>query len=89
MTFAMPSDSLTLDDLTPRQREIARLVGQGLMYEEIAKRLRNMKRQRDPKVSTRTVQAHVTEIARKLPEDGRGTYRRVLFWVLDQERKVG
>lgn len=80
---------MTLADLTPRQREIALLVGRGLAYGVIARSLSNLRRFSDgARVSPRTVRIHVHTIARLLPASVEGStpYRRVMRWVLDEER---
>jgi DNA-binding CsgD family transcriptional regulator len=75
---------MTLDDLTPRQREIAEQVGQGRSYDTISRSLPNLRSIQDERVSPRTVQLHVLMIARQLPDDGTTPYRRVMRWVLEQ-----
>jgi DNA-binding NarL/FixJ family response regulator len=46
-----------LDQLTPREREVLRLIARGYLYKEIAMRLG---------ISPRTVEAHVSAVLRKL-----------------------
>jgi DNA-binding NarL/FixJ family response regulator len=46
-----------LDQLTPREREVLRHIARGYMYKEIASRLG---------ISTKTVEAHVSAVLRKL-----------------------
>jgi DNA-binding NarL/FixJ family response regulator len=46
-----------LDQLTPREREVLRHIARGYMYKEIAQRLG---------ISTKTVEAHVSAVLRKL-----------------------
>ena len=46
-----------LDELTPREREVLQLIARGYMYKEIAARLG---------ISTKTVEAHVSAVLRKL-----------------------
>jgi DNA-binding NarL/FixJ family response regulator len=46
-----------LDQLTPREREVLRLLARGYLYKEIALRL---------SISTKTVEAHVSSVLRKL-----------------------
>jgi DNA-binding NarL/FixJ family response regulator len=46
-----------LDQLTPREREVLRLIARGYMYKEIALRL---------DISPKTVEAHVSSVLRKL-----------------------
>ena len=53
-----PSESdATLDQLTPREREVLQHIARGYMYKEIARRL---------SISTKTVEAHVSAVLRKL-----------------------
>jgi DNA-binding CsgD family transcriptional regulator len=77
---------VTLNDLTPRQREIAEQVGRGRGYDAIASSLPNLRSFQREKVSPRTVQLHVLTIARLLPDDGSTPYRRVMRWVLEQAK---
>lgn len=56
---------------TPRQREVAALVGRGLSYAQIAATLG---------ISPRTAQEHVYAIADQLDDDGQRPYRRVHAW---------
>lgn len=58
--------------LTPRQREVATLVGQGMSYRQISDRLQ---------MAPRTVRAHVEAIADLLPADDLIPVRRVRRWV--------
>lgn len=74
---------MTPADLTPRQREVAELVGQGLSRAAIAQRL---SKGGCPKMSVRTVDAHVRAIALRLPEDDLPAYRRVRRWTNDHNR---
>jgi DNA-binding NarL/FixJ family response regulator len=46
-----------LDQLTPREREVLRLIARGYLYKEIALRLA---------ISAKTVEAHVSSVLRKL-----------------------
>lgn len=70
---------MTLQDLTARQQEVATLVGIGLKYSTIAKRL-GMKPE--------TVRAHVNDITEEaeLTDTTIPAYRRVMVWVLEQRR---
>jgi DNA-binding NarL/FixJ family response regulator len=53
-----PSDAdASLDQLTPREREVLQHIARGYMYKEIARRL---------SISTKTVEAHVSAVLRKL-----------------------
>lgn len=58
-------------ELTARQREIAKLVAEGLSYQQIAKRL---------DISPHTARRHVDDIAAKLGADETKPYRRVMLW---------
>ena len=46
-----------LDQLTPREREVLRLIARGYAYKEIARQL---------SISTKTVETHVSSVLRKL-----------------------
>jgi RNA polymerase sigma factor (sigma-70 family) len=46
-----------VDQLTPREREVLRHLARGYLYKEIAQRLG---------ISTKTVEAHVSAVLRKL-----------------------
>ena len=72
---------VTLDDLTPRQRQIARLVGLGLSRREMAKQLSEPGRP----LSIRTVDVHLRAIAALLPRDDLPASRRVRKWVRAQD----
>ena len=52
-----PSFDPELDQLTPREREVLRLIARGYTYKEIAKELY---------ISTKTVETHVSSVLRKL-----------------------
>ena len=52
-----PSFDPELDQLTPREREVLRLIARGYTYKEIAKELF---------ISTKTVETHVSSVLRKL-----------------------
>jgi DNA-binding NarL/FixJ family response regulator len=73
---------MLLSDLTPRQREVAELVGFGLTRPQIASRLG---RNGSMSPSIRTIDAHVQAIAARLPKDDLTALRRVRKWV-DAER---
>jgi DNA-binding NarL/FixJ family response regulator len=51
------ADDADLDTLTPREREVLQLLARGYLYKEIALRLG---------ISTKTVEAHVSSVLRKL-----------------------
>jgi DNA-binding NarL/FixJ family response regulator len=72
---------MTLADLTPRQREVAILVAQGLTRREIASRL---SASGNHVVTIRTVDAHLHAIASRLPADDLPATRRVRKWVRGQ-----
>jgi RNA polymerase sigma factor (sigma-70 family) len=46
-----------LDQLTPREREVLRLIARGYAYKEVARRL---------SISVKTVESHVSAVLRKL-----------------------
>lgn len=78
---------LTLDDLTPRLRDVALLVGEGKDYSEIAGALDNLNSVPERCIAVRTVRVHVQTIDRQLVGvEGSTPYRRVMRWVLDQQR---
>jgi DNA-binding NarL/FixJ family response regulator len=52
-----PGSDASLDQLTPREREVLQHIARGYMYKEIARRL---------SISTKTVEAHVSAVLRKL-----------------------
>jgi DNA-binding NarL/FixJ family response regulator len=56
---AVPLDAIDpeLDQLTPREREVLRLIARGYAYKEIARQLG---------ISTKTVETHVSSVLRKL-----------------------
>ena len=56
-TAPRPSFDPELDQLTPREREVLRLIARGYTYKEIAKELF---------ISTKTVETHVSSVLRKL-----------------------
>jgi DNA-binding CsgD family transcriptional regulator len=72
---------MTLSDLTPRQREVALLVAQGLTRARIAQQLSHPAH--NP-LSIRTVDAHIQAIAGRLPDDGLPAARRVRRWASAQ-----
>lgn len=74
-----------LSDLTARKREIAILVGQRMSYRDIASKLKHLRSYQDEHVSERTVQMHVTAIARELGEDDLPPKIRVMLWVRKQQ----
>jgi len=54
---AAEGDDAEIDQLTPREREVLRHLARGYLYKEIAQRLG---------ISTKTVEAHVSSVLRKL-----------------------
>jgi DNA-binding NarL/FixJ family response regulator len=54
---AAPSFDPELDQLTPREREVLRLIARGYAYKEVARELG---------ISTKTVESHVSAVLRKL-----------------------
>jgi DNA-binding NarL/FixJ family response regulator len=54
---AQPSFDPELDQLTPREREVLRLIARGYTYKEIARELF---------ISVKTVETHVSSVLRKL-----------------------
>jgi DNA-binding NarL/FixJ family response regulator len=71
----MPSFDPELDQLTPREREVLRLIARGYAYKEVARQL---------SISTKTVESHVSAVLRKLQLSSRhqltrwATERRLL-----------
>jgi DNA-binding NarL/FixJ family response regulator len=61
-----------LDQLTPREREVLRLIARGYTYKELARRLG---------VSTKTVETHVSSVLRKLQLSSRHELTR---WATDR-----
>ena len=66
-----PSDS-ELDQLTPRELEVLRLIARGYLYKEVAHQLG---------ISAKTVEAHVTAVLRKLQLSNRHALSR---WAMEQ-----
>jgi len=54
---ATPTFDPELDQLTPREREVLRLIARGYTYKEVAREL---------SISTKTVESHVSAVLRKL-----------------------
>jgi DNA-binding NarL/FixJ family response regulator len=61
-----------LDQLTPREREVLRLIARGYAYKEVA---------RDLGISTKTVESHVSSVLRKLQLSSRHQLAR---WASDR-----
>ncbi len=53
----VPSFDPELDQLTPREREVLRLIARGYAYKEVAREL---------SISVKTVESHVSAVLRKL-----------------------
>jgi len=66
------SDDPALDHLTPREREVLRHLARGYLYKEIALRLG---------ISTKTVEAHVSAVLRKLQLSNRHELSR---WAVER-----
>jgi DNA-binding NarL/FixJ family response regulator len=71
-TGAGGADDPALDHLTPREREVLRHLARGYMYKEIAQRLG---------ISTKTVEAHVSAVLRKLQLSNRHELSR---WAVER-----
>ena len=69
-----PASDSDVDQLTPREREVLRHIARGYLYKEIAQRLG---------ISTKTVEAHVSAVLRKLQLSNRHQLSR---WA--QERRL-
>jgi DNA-binding NarL/FixJ family response regulator len=61
-----------LDSLTPRERELLRLIARGYAYKEIAA---------DLKISVKTVESHVSAVLRKLQLSNR---HQLTFWAAER-----
>jgi DNA-binding NarL/FixJ family response regulator len=66
-----PDDS-ELDQLTPRELDVLRLIARGYLYKEVAHQLG---------ISAKTVEAHVTAVLRKLQLTNRHELSR---WAMEQ-----
>jgi DNA-binding NarL/FixJ family response regulator len=69
---AAPSFDPELDQLTPREREVLRLIARGFTYKEIARELF---------ISTKTVESHVSSVLRKLQMS---TRHQLTKWATDR-----
>lgn len=78
--------TIHLDDLKGIEHRVANLVGDGLPYKQIAASIIGRRTQRP--ITIATVRTYVTQIAAHLPNDGRPAYRRVMFWVLEERKRV-
>jgi DNA-binding CsgD family transcriptional regulator len=74
---------MRLADLSPREREVAELLAQGLTCSEIALRLPNLRSRRGGTITRETVQNHVERIADRIGGKGKPK-SRVVHWVLSQ-----
>jgi DNA-binding NarL/FixJ family response regulator len=61
-----------LDQLTPREREVLRLIARGYTYKELARELT---------ISTKTVETHVSAVLRKLQLSSR---HQLTKWATDR-----
>jgi DNA-binding NarL/FixJ family response regulator len=69
---APPSFDPELDQLTPREREVLRLIARGFTYKEIARELF---------ISSKTVESHVSSVLRKLQMS---TRHQLTKWATDR-----
>ena len=69
---APPAADPELEQLTPREREVLRLIARGYAYKEVA---------RDLSISTKTVETHVSSVLRKLQLSSRHQLAR---WASDR-----
>jgi DNA-binding NarL/FixJ family response regulator len=69
---AVEGDDADVDQLTPREREVLRHLARGYLYKEIAQRL---------SISTKTVEAHVSAVLRKLQLSNRHELSR---WAVER-----
>lgn len=78
MVAASSSCAITVEDLTPRQAEVAELMARGLSYKRVAKELA---------ISPRTVQEHVYAVAEALPGNAAPS-KRVAIWFATTPRSA-
>ena len=71
-SVAPAADRPELDQLTPREREVLRLIARGYAYKEVA---------RDLGISVKTVETHVSSVLRKLQLSSRHQLAR---WASDR-----
>ena len=71
-TAAPPATDPELEQLTPREREVLRLIARGYAYKEVA---------RDLEISVKTVETHVSSVLRKLQLSSRHQLAR---WATDR-----
>jgi RNA polymerase sigma factor (sigma-70 family) len=71
---SLPIDAINneLDQLTPRERDVLRLIARGYSYKEIA---------RDLSISPKTVETHVSAVLRKLQLSSR---HELTVWAIDR-----
>ena len=67
-----PPEASDVDQLTPREQEVLRLIARGYLYKEVAHNLG---------ISTKTVEAHVASVLRKLQFTNRHELSR---WAMEQ-----
>ena len=67
------SEDPELDQLTPREREVLRLIARGYAYKEVARRLG---------LSVKTIETHVSSVLRKLQLSSRHELTR---WANDRK----
>ena len=67
-----PASDPELDQLTPREREVLRLIARGLAYKQVARKL---------SISIKTVETHVSSVLRKLQLSSRHELAR---WASDR-----
>jgi DNA-binding NarL/FixJ family response regulator len=69
---AVPATDSDLDQLTPRERDVLRLIARGYAYKEVARQLR---------LSVKTIETHVSSVLRKLQLSSRHELAR---WATDR-----
>ena len=69
---SVPAADPDLDQLTPREREVLRLIARGFAYKQVARRL---------EISVKTVESHVSAVLRKLQLSSRHELAR---WATDR-----
>ncbi len=69
---SVPAADPELDQLTPREREVLRLIARGFAYKQVARRL---------EISVKTVESHVSAVLRKLQLSSRHELAR---WATDR-----
>jgi DNA-binding NarL/FixJ family response regulator len=67
-----PASDPELDQLTPREKEVLRLIARGLAYKQVARKL---------SISIKTVETHVSSVLRKLQLSSRHELAR---WASDR-----